>query len=61
DDSALTNDLLHAIRAKVNADFGITHLTIQMGTACCQLNEPHCDLTTLRKHHRDDGIFHAHH
>jgi cobalt-zinc-cadmium efflux system protein len=61
DDSALTNDLLHAIRAKVSADFGIKHLTIQMGTTCCHPNEIHCDLTTLAKHHRDEGLLHEHH
>jgi cobalt-zinc-cadmium efflux system protein len=61
DDSALTNDLLHTIRTRVSADFGIKHLTIQMGTTCCQPNEIHCDLTTLTKHHRDDGLLHAHH
>jgi cobalt-zinc-cadmium efflux system protein len=61
DDSAMTNDLLHAIRAKVSADFGIKHLTIQMGTACCQPDEIHCDLTTLAKQHRDDGLLHVHH
>jgi cobalt-zinc-cadmium efflux system protein len=61
DDSALTNDLLHAIRAKVSADFGIKHMTIQMGTHCCHPDEIHCDLTTLAKHHRDDGLLHVHH
>src|SRR4029077_9494342 len=49
DDSVLTNDLLHAIRAQVSADFGIKHMTIQMETTCCQPDEIHCDLTTLAK------------
>ena len=61
DDSALTNDLLHAIRAKVSADFGIKHLTIQMGTTCCHPDEIHCDLTTLAQHHPDEGLLHVHH
>ena len=61
DDSAMTNDLLHAIRAKVSADFGIKHMTVQMGTHCCHPDEIHCDLTTLAKHHRDDGLLHVHH
>jgi cobalt-zinc-cadmium efflux system protein len=61
DDSAMTNDLLHAIRAKVSADFGIKHMTIQMGTDCCHPDEIHCDLTTLTKQHRDDGLLHVHH
>ena len=61
DDSAMTNDLLHAIRAKVSADFGIKHLTIQMGTTCCHPDEIHCDLTTLAKQHQDEGLLHVHH
>jgi cobalt-zinc-cadmium efflux system protein len=61
DDSALTNDLLHAIRARVSTDFDIKHMTIQMETDCCHPDEIHCDLTTLAKQHRDEGLLHAHH
>ena len=61
DDSALTNTLLHTIRAKVSADFGIKHLTIQMGTACCHPDEIHCDLRTLAKQHQDKEFIHVHH
>jgi cobalt-zinc-cadmium efflux system protein len=61
DDSAMTNDLLHAIRDRVSADFGIKHMTIQMGTDCCHPDEIHCDLTTLAKHHQDEGFSHVHH
>jgi cobalt-zinc-cadmium efflux system protein len=61
DDSAMTNELLHAIRAKDSADFGIKHMTIQMGTDCCHPDEIHCDLTTLTKQQRDDGLLHVHH
>ena len=61
DDSALTNDLLHAIRAQVSADFGIKHMTIQMETTCCHPGEIHCDLTTLAKQHQDKGLLHVHH
>ncbi len=53
--------LLHTIRAKVSTDFGIKHLTIQMGTACCEPDEIHCDLTTLAKQHKDEGLLHVHH
>jgi cobalt-zinc-cadmium efflux system protein len=60
-DSALTNHLLHTIRAKVSADFGIKHLTVQMGTDCCRTDEIHCDLTTLAKQHQDKGFVHVHH
>ncbi len=61
DDSAMTNGLLQTIRTKVSAEFGIKHLTIQIGTACCQPTKIHCDLTTLAKHHRDEGLVHVHH
>ena len=61
DDSALTNDLLHAIRARVSTDFGINHMTIQMGTTCCPPDEIHCDLATLAKQHQDQGLLHVHH
>jgi len=61
DDSAITNDLLHAIRARVITEFGIRHMTIQMGTHCCHQEEIHCDLTTLAKQHKDEGLVHAHH
>ena len=61
DDSAMTNDLLHAIRTRVSTDFGINHMTIQMGTDCCHPDEIHCDLTTLAKLHQDDGLSHVHH
>ena len=61
DDSALTNDLLHAIRAKVSTDFGIKHMTIQMETTCCHPGEIHCDLTTLAQQHREEGLLHVHH
>ncbi len=61
DDSALTNHLLHTIRAKVSADFGIKHLTIQMGTDCCHTDEIHCDLATLAQQHQGEGFVHVHH
>ncbi|HEY6261204.1 MAG TPA: cation diffusion facilitator family transporter [Nitrospiraceae bacterium] len=61
DDSALTNALLQAIRARVTIDFGIKHLTIQMGTTCCHFDEIHCDLTTLAKQHQDEDLAHVHH
>ncbi|HSF68260.1 MAG TPA: cation diffusion facilitator family transporter [Nitrospiraceae bacterium] len=60
DDSALTNDLLHTIRTKVSVDFGIKHMTVQMGTACCHPDEIHCDLTVLTKQ-QDEDFLHVHH
>jgi cobalt-zinc-cadmium efflux system protein len=61
DDSVLTNVLLHTIRARVSTDFGIKHMTIQMGTDCCHPDDIHCDLTTLAKQHQDEGLLHVHH
>ena len=61
DDSALTNHLLHTIRATVSADFGIKHLTVQMGTDCCHTDEIHCDLATLAQQHQGEGLVHVHH
>jgi cobalt-zinc-cadmium efflux system protein len=61
DDSAMTNELLQTIRTRVSTDFGIKHMTIQMGTDCCRPDEIHCDLTTLAKQHQDDGLAHVHH
>ena len=61
DDSALTNDLLHVIRARVSTDFGIKHMTIQMGTHCCHQEEIHCDLTTSAQQRQDEELEHAHH
>jgi cobalt-zinc-cadmium efflux system protein len=61
DDSALTNELLHDIRTRVSTDFGIQHMTIQMGTHCCHADEIHCDLTTLAKQHQEDRLLHVHH
>jgi cobalt-zinc-cadmium efflux system protein len=61
DDSAMTNDLLQTIRTRVSTDFGIKHMTIQMGTDCCHPDDIHCDLTTLAKQHQDDELVHVHH
>ena len=61
DDSVLTNDLLHTIRDRVSTEFGIKHMTIQMGTDCCHPDDIHCDLATLAKQHQDEGLLHVHH
>ncbi|WP_447973237.1 cation diffusion facilitator family transporter [Nitrospira sp. Kam-Ns4a] len=47
DDSQLTDELLRTIRARVAAEFGIRHLTIQMETRCCHPEAVHCDLNHL--------------
>ncbi|MEC4888855.1 MAG: cation diffusion facilitator family transporter [Nitrospira sp.] len=49
-DEGLTNALLHTIRDRVSSDFGIHHMTIQMGTHCCEPDTVHCDLTKLPAH-----------
>ncbi len=58
DDSAMTNDLLQTIRTTISAEFGINHVTIQIGTACCEPHDIHCDLTTLLTRHPDEGLIH---
>ncbi len=61
DDTALTNTLLHTIRTRVAAEFGIRHVTIQMGTGCCEPDAVHCDLSKLADRHEDAEAVHAHH
>ena len=60
DDETLTNTLLHTIRDRVSSDFGIHHMTIQMGTHCCEPDTVHCDLSKLPAH-RQPAESHAHH
>lgn len=56
DDSQLTNELLRTIRARVAAEFGIKHLTIQMETQCCHPDVMHCDLSQLAASHGPPGV-----
>lgn len=60
DDAQLTNDLLHTIRGKVSAEFGIQHLTIQMETQCCHAAAVHCNLNHLVVDHPQPEALHAH-
>ncbi len=53
DDAGLTNALLRSIRGRIAADFGITHMTIQMETECCHPDAVHCDLRRLAAQHRE--------
>ncbi len=48
DDSHLTNGLLDQIRGKIVAEFGITHMTIQLETQCRHPDLLHCDLHSLK-------------
>jgi cobalt-zinc-cadmium efflux system protein len=59
-DETLTNELLQAIRNKITTDFGIHHITIQMGTSCCQPEAIHCDLGKIVERHREGASVHAH-
>jgi cobalt-zinc-cadmium efflux system protein len=54
------NGLLHAIRTRVTADFGIKHMTIQIGTSCCYPETVHCDLSKLTGRHPEVEALHAH-
>lgn len=60
DDQALTNNLLRTIQSRVVADFGIKHMTIQLGTSCCYDEAVHCDLSKLAEHHRELEAAHPH-
>lgn len=51
DDSHLTNGLLHQIRGRIAAEFGITHMTVQLETQCCHPDVLHCDLRSLKGVH----------
>jgi len=46
------NELLPVIQAKIAADFGITHMTIQLETDCCDPDDVHCDLRKLADRHQ---------
>lgn len=59
DDSTLTNELLHTIRRKVAAEFGIQHLTIQMETQCGHGTDRHCNLRHLTTDHATEPL-HVH-
>jgi cobalt-zinc-cadmium efflux system protein len=59
DNGAFTGELLKNIRGRIAADFGITHITIQLETHCAHKDAVHCDLTTLVGQHRADHL-HAH-
>ncbi len=48
DDSRLTNGLLDQIRAKIVAEFGITHMTVQLETQCRHPDLLHCDLRGMK-------------
>ncbi len=60
-DNALTTELLHTIRNRIATDFGITHLTIQLETQCCDPEAVHCDLNRLHRQHPQREILHSHH
>lgn len=60
DDSALTDALLQTIRARVESDFGIKHVTVQMEVQGCHPVAVHCDLNELAQHLRESDHLHAH-
>jgi cobalt-zinc-cadmium efflux system protein len=64
DDAQLTNGLLDQIRGKIAAEFGITHMTVQLETQCRHPDLLHCDLRTLTKGQEGGQSLHsgeAHH
>ena len=61
EDDALTNQLLRTIRTRIAADFGITHVTVQMESACSHHEAVHCDLSKLADQHREFEAASHHH
>src|SRR5215207_6296976 len=53
EDTAVTNDLLQVIQARIASEFGIKHMTIQLETLCCDPDDVHCDLRKLAGSHRE--------
>ncbi|HEY5627372.1 MAG TPA: cation diffusion facilitator family transporter [Nitrospira sp.] len=60
DDEVLTDALLRTIRETITSDFGIQHMTIQMGTSCCLPDQAHCDLSKLVSQPQDTEPLHVH-
>jgi cobalt-zinc-cadmium efflux system protein len=59
EDLSHPQDLLHTVQTRIAADFGITHMTIQLETECCDPDDVHCDLRKLADRHQ---VLHtAHH
>ncbi len=52
-DGEIATDLLPLVQARIAADFGITHMTIQLETECCDPNDVHCDLRKLADRHQE--------
>ena len=59
DNGILASELLKDIRCRIAADFGITHITIQLETHCAHKDRVHCDLATLVGRHPADHV-HTH-
>jgi cobalt-zinc-cadmium efflux system protein len=58
-DASLTNGLLEKVRARLAADFGIKHTTIQL-EALCSHEDVHCDLNRLTEPRHAGEAFHRH-
>lgn len=54
-------DLLQSIRTRINSDFGIKHMTIQLESECCDPDDVHCDLRKLAAQHRESEALTHHH
>jgi cobalt-zinc-cadmium efflux system protein len=61
DDTQLTNGLLDQIRTKIAAEFGITHMTVQLETQCRHPDLLHCDLRSLSTHSESGPAVEPHH
>jgi cobalt-zinc-cadmium efflux system protein len=61
DDTTGTQSLLPVIQTRIASDFGITHMTIQVETECCDPDDVHCDLRTLAARHQAQPALPHHH
>ncbi len=53
--------LLTLIQTRIASDFGITHMTIQVETECCDPDDVHCDLRKLADRHQEaQALSHRH-
>jgi cobalt-zinc-cadmium efflux system protein len=60
-DPADAQDLLRLIQTRIASRFGITHMTIQVETECCDPDDVHCDLRKLADRHQEPpALSHRH-
>ena len=58
DEASFSPDMVQAVRSKLETECGSHHVTVQVETRCCHLEEPHCDLGRLWAKRLDTGAPH---